>query len=150
MPDALARHSYYQFLIEGLLKPEIDAIIESVRNEDKELFNIDAEQAVLGAILIDNDAYYRASIIDPEDFSEDLHKRIFEVVRALIPSGEVVTPITIARLFGDQDLGNITLVKYLARLAAEAADITDVRGHVLTVYALSKYRSQMEVQEQKT
>ena len=42
--------------------------------------NIDAEQALLGAILVNNDAYYRVSdFLEPGHFFEDLHKRIYEV-----------------------------------------------------------------------
>jgi hypothetical protein len=137
----LSRHSYYQFLVEGLLKGKADAIIEKVRTEGKAPVDINAEQAVLGAILIENDAYYL------KHFWEDLHQRIFTIMRALIPRGEVVTPITIKKLFGDQDLGGITLAQYLAQLAAGAPGMSQVGEHVLKVYALSKYQSQMEAQK---
>ena len=40
--------------------------------------NIEAEQALLGAILVNNDAYYRVSdFLEAEHFFEDLHRRIY-------------------------------------------------------------------------
>ena len=42
--------------------------------------NIEAEQALLGAILVNNDAFDRVSdFLKPEHFSEELHRRIFDV-----------------------------------------------------------------------
>ena len=46
--------------------------------------NIEAEQALLGALLVNNDAFDRVSdFLRAEHFSEELHARIFEVVRAV-------------------------------------------------------------------
>ena len=51
--------------------------------------NIEAEQALLGAILVNNDAFYRVSdFLDPEHFSEELHRRIFEVMTQLIAQAD--------------------------------------------------------------
>src|SRR5829696_7134308 len=67
--------------------------------------NIDAEQALLGAILVNNDAYYRVSdFLEPGHFFEDLHKRIYEIATTLIKSGKVATPITLKTFLGDHDL----------------------------------------------
>ena len=42
--------------------------------------NIEAEQALLGAILVNNDAFYRVSdFLKPAHFYEPLHRKIFEV-----------------------------------------------------------------------
>ena len=80
--------------------------------------NIEAEQALLGAILINNDAYDRVSdFLQTEHFSEELHKRIFDVASQLIRAGKVATPITLKTFLGEADLGGITIPQYLARLA---------------------------------
>ncbi len=72
--------------------------------------NIDAEQALLGAILVNNDAYYRVSdFLEPDHFFEDLHRRIYEIATTLIKSGKVATPITLKTFLGDQDLGGVTV-----------------------------------------
>jgi hypothetical protein len=144
------RQSYYQFMIENRFQREVDALVKEAQETNRDPFDIDAEQGLLGAILVKNDAYYVASFLEPEHFIEDLHRRIFEVIRALITFGKVATPITLNTFLGDQDLGGITVSQYLARLAAEAVGITQVRQPALTIYALAKYRSQMQSREPET
>ena len=47
--------------------------------------NVEAEQALLGAIMVNNDAYDRVSdFLQPGHFSEDLHRRIYEIMSQLI------------------------------------------------------------------
>ena len=42
--------------------------------------NIEAEQALLGAILVNNEAFYRVSdFLLPEHFFEPIHQRVFEL-----------------------------------------------------------------------
>src|SRR5664279_4044314 len=58
--------------------------------------NIEAEQALLGAILINNEAFYRVSdFLEPGHFFERLHQTIFELASSLIRAGKVATPVTL-------------------------------------------------------
>src|SRR5277367_1328235 len=83
--------------------------------------NIEAEQALLGAILVNNDAFDRISdFLRPEHFSEEVHRRIFDVASRLIRAGKLASPITLKTFLGEHDLGGVTVPQYLARLAAEA------------------------------
>src|SRR3712207_4219355 len=110
--------------------------------------NIDAEQALLGAILVNNDAYYRVSdFLEPEHFFEELHRRIFEVATSLIKAGKVATPITLKTYLGDQDLGGLTIPQYLARLAAEATTVINAEDYGRTVYDLAVRRSLIAIGE---
>ena len=100
--------------------------------------NIEAEQALLGAILINNDAYDRVSdFLKPEHFSEELHRRVFDIASQLIRAGKVATPITLKTFLGEHDLGGITIPQYLARLAAEATAIINAEDYGRTVYDLA-------------
>src|ERR671938_534718 len=104
--------------------------------------NIDAEQALLGAILVNNDAYYRVSdFLEPVHFFEDLHRRIYEVATSLIKAGKVATPITMKTFLGDQDLGGVTVSQYLARLAAEATTVINAEDYGRTIYDLAIRRT---------
>src|SRR3954467_7256449 len=110
--------------------------------------NIDAEQALLGAILINNDAYYRVSdFLMPEHFLEDLHRRVYEVASTLIKQGKVATPITLKTFLGDQDLGGVTVSQYLGRLAAEATTVINAEDYGRTVYDLAIRRSLISIGE---
>lgn len=78
--------------------------------------NIEAEQALLGAILVNNDAYDRVSdFLKPAHFSEELHRRVYEVASQLIRAGKVATPITLKTFLGDHDLGGMTVPQYRRR-----------------------------------
>ena len=58
--------------------------------------NIEAEQALLGAILVNNEAFYRVSdFLEPKHFLEGIHQRIFEITGGLIRAGKLATPVTL-------------------------------------------------------
>ncbi len=76
--------------------------------------NIEAEQALLGAILINNDAWHAVGgHLTAEHFVEEIHRRIWEVASTLIREGRVASPITLKTFLGDHDLGGITVPHYL-------------------------------------
>src|SRR5215203_5206183 len=110
--------------------------------------NIEVEQALLGAILVNNDAYYRVSdFLEIGHFHEDLHRRIFEVATTLIKAGKVATPITLKTFLGDQDLGGITVSQYVARLAAEATTVINAEDYGRVVYDLAIRRELIGIGE---
>ncbi len=103
--------------------------------------NIEAEQALLGAILVNNDAFDRVSdFLKAQHFSEDLHRRIFDVAAQLIRAGKLATPITLKTFLGEHDLGGVTIPQYLARLAAEATTIINAEDYGRTIHDLAVRR----------
>ncbi|WOJ89583.1 replicative DNA helicase [Methylocapsa polymorpha] len=103
--------------------------------------NIEAEQALLGAILVNNDAFDRVSdFLRPEHFSEELHRRIYDVASQLIRAGKLASPITVKTFLGDHDLGGITAPQYLARLAAEATTVINAENYGRTIHDLAVRR----------
>jgi replicative DNA helicase len=111
--------------------------------------NIEAEQALLGAILVNNEALYRVSdFLEPEHFFEPIHQRIFQLSRELIRAGKLATPVTL-KTFLDAaiDIGGMTVNQYLARLAAEATTIINSEDYGRTVYDLHIRRSLIQVGE---
>jgi replicative DNA helicase len=110
--------------------------------------NLEAEQALLGAILVNNDAYDRVSdFLRPEHFAEELHRRIFEVTSQLIRAGKIASPVTLKTFLGDHDLGGITLPQYLARLAGEATAIINTEDYGRTIYDLAMRRNLIVIGE---
>ncbi|MGP0058852.1 MAG: DnaB-like helicase C-terminal domain-containing protein, partial [Beijerinckiaceae bacterium] len=103
--------------------------------------NIEAEQALLGAILVNNDAFDRVSdFLKPQHFSEDLHRRTFDVASQLIRAGKLATPVTLKTFLGEHDLGGVTIPQYLARLAGEATTIINAEDYGRTIYDLAMRR----------
>ena len=76
--------------------------------------NIEAEQALLGAILVNNEAFYRVSdFLNPEHFFEPIHQKIYQLARDLIRAGKVATPVTLKTFIGaDIDIGGMTVSQY--------------------------------------
>src|SRR5262245_13712943 len=66
--------------------------------------NIEAEQALLGAILINNEAFDRVSgFLESHHFFDPLHGRIFETAAKLIQSGKHATPVTLKTFFDNEE-----------------------------------------------
>ena len=111
--------------------------------------NIEAEQALLGAILINNEAFYRVSdFLEPNHFFEKINQRIFELAGSLIRAGKIATPVTLKTFLpADQDIAGLSVNQYLARLASEATTIINAEDYGRIVYYLSIRRDLIEVGE---
>ncbi len=111
--------------------------------------NIEAEQALLGAILVNNDAFYRVSdFLEAHHFFEAIHQKIFELTSQLIRAGKVASPVTLKTFLpGDADIGGLTVNQYLARLAAEATTVINAQDYGRTIYDLSVRRALIVIGE---
>jgi replicative DNA helicase len=105
--------------------------------------NIEAEQALLGAILMNNEALDRVSaFLETSHFFDPLHGRIFETAGKLIQAGKQATPITLRIYFENEEpLGELTVPQYLGRLAANATTIINAHDYGRTIYDLSVRRN---------
>ena len=81
-----------------------------------------AEQALLGALLYDNEIYHRISgIVDGKHFYNPVHRRIFETAGRLIESGKLADAIVLKNRFSqDETLVDIGGEQYLAELLMNA------------------------------
>jgi replicative DNA helicase len=112
--------------------------------------NIEVEQALLGAILINNEAFWRVSdFLEPGHFFDPLHRRIYERAATLVRMGKTADPRTIKTfLQEDEKVGEITVAEYLARLAFEAATIINAEDYGRTIYDLAIRRSLIGIGEE--
>jgi replicative DNA helicase len=92
--------------------------------------NLEAEQAILGAILIHNDAMNQVvDVVTPEDFYREAHAAIFEGMVSLYHQGDPIDIITIAQFLTRKGfLENIGGAEYLASLV-EAVSTSAGIGH---------------------
>ena len=68
--------------------------------------NIELEQALLGAILVNNEAFYRVSdFLEPRHFFEPIHQRLFEIAASLVRVGKTATPITLKTFLVPDKIG---------------------------------------------
>ncbi|WP_273791081.1 MULTISPECIES: replicative DNA helicase [unclassified Bartonella] len=122
--------------------------VSSSKKEDSPSFrqlphNIEAEQALLGAIFINNDSLDRVSdFLKPEHFFEPLHQKIYHVLSHLIKTGKRVDPVTIKPYIQmEEKIGDITVYQYVVRLATEAVTIINAEDYGRVIYDLFIRRS---------
>ncbi|HEX7967355.1 MAG TPA: replicative DNA helicase [Stellaceae bacterium] len=111
--------------------------------------NIEAEQALLGAILVNNSAYHRVSeFLIAEHFAEGVHGRIYAAIAKLIERGQIANPVTLKNLF-DQDgaLAEIGGAQYLARLATSVVTIINAEDYGRTIHDLYLRRQLIDIGE---
>ncbi|MEX6505050.1 replicative DNA helicase [Jiella sp. M17.18] len=111
--------------------------------------NIEAEQALLGAILVNNDAYYVVhDFLKPDHFFEPLHREIFAKTSEMIRMGKIANPVTAKTFLPANDkVGELTVAQYLARLAAEATTIINTLDYGRAVYDLALRRNLIRIGE---
>ena len=115
---------------------------------NKELpHNIEAEQGLLGAILLNNEIYYDVSeIINNIHFYEPIHGTIFNVISKLIAKGQIATPITLKSYFEvEKNLEEIGGSNYLAKLANSAVSLDFAKNYAQIIYDLAVRRGLYEL-----
>ena len=120
------------------LRPSADAGNDDNAGYRSPPGNIEAEQALLGAILVNNRAFERVSeFLRPEHFFEPLHGRVYEAVAAVISRGQVANPVTLKAGFDrDEDFAELGGAAYLARLAGSAVTVVNARDYGTTIHDL--------------
>ncbi|MBO6902267.1 MAG: replicative DNA helicase [Rhizobiaceae bacterium] len=111
--------------------------------------NVEAEQALLGALLVNNDAFYRVSdFLKASHFHEPIHRKIYEVSGELIRMGKIANPVTLKTFLpADEKIGDMTVSQYLARLAANAVTVINAADYGRAIYDLATRRALITVGE---
>lgn len=114
-------------------------------------YSIEAEQSLLGAILMQNEAYMLVQeLVGPEHFHEAVHRELFEICGSLIRMGKLASPTTVRPfLRADGELvPGMTTSQYLARLAAEATTVVNAKDFAQVIRDLYDMRAIGEIGEQ--
>ncbi|MCB1366546.1 MAG: replicative DNA helicase [Rhodobacteraceae bacterium] len=101
--------------------------------------NIEAEQALLGALLVNNDVYDRiSSLVQERHFFDPVHGRIFAIAEARIQKNALASPVTLkAFMEDDPGLAELGGPAYLARLAGAAISVFAARDYAQMIYDLA-------------
>jgi replicative DNA helicase len=121
---------------------------------DEKLFrepphNFEAEQALLGSLLVNNTAYHRISeFLKGEHFADPLHGKIYDTIEKLIERSQVASAITLKTYFeNDEDMREAGGTVYLARLTAASVHVIDAQGYGRIVHDLYLRRQLIELGE---
>lgn len=92
---------------------------------------IDVEQAVLGALMLERDAFHRVSdVIDTASFYKEEHKKIFEIIKKLSDEAKPVDLLTVTRSLIDSNrLDEIGGPMYVTELTSKVAGAAHIEFH---------------------
>lgn len=110
-------------------------------------FNVQVEQALLGTVMVNNDAVQRVNdYLLPEHFYEPVHQRIYEAILTFIDRGIIATPVTLKNHFDkDEALTDIGGAEYLARLAGLSVAIINLEAYGKIIYDLFVRRRLIDI-----
>lgn len=111
--------------------------------------NLEAEQALLGALLHNNLAFERVSeFLRPAHFADSSHARIYEAISNLINRGHIADPITLKEYFDrDETLSDVGGGQYLAQLAGSVISIINTEDYGRKIYDFYLRRQLIDVGE---
>ncbi|RYD54983.1 MAG: replicative DNA helicase, partial [Sphingomonadales bacterium] len=109
--------------------------------------NIEAEAALLGAMMIDNRvAEDVLQKLRPEHFFEPLHGRIYDMIATMVGDNRLATPVTLRPLFvNDAAMKELGGPAYLAQLTGNPASLIGARAFADQVYDLAVLRALVTV-----
>jgi replicative DNA helicase len=105
--------------------------------------NVEAEAALLGALMIDNRLVEDVQLkLKSDHFFEPLHQRIYDAILKLTDSNRVANPVTLRPLFeGDESIKEVGGPAYLAQLTGSGAAVIGARDFAQQIYDLALLRA---------
>src|SRR5262245_49805993 len=104
--------------------------------------NLEAEQGLLGTLILDNSTLERVSdFLRPYHFFIPVHRRLYEAILKLAERGQIAGPVTLKNYFEkDEDLKHVGGAEYLADLLASVITTVNAEDYGRTIYDLSMRR----------
>lgn len=105
--------------------------------------NIEAEQAVLGSILLDGDLIKELSL-QPEHFAEQTHRVIFKAMKHVEASGKVIDLVSVATVLDDA-ISQIGGTGFLMKLSESVPSTANILGYQTLVFEAYKVRESQRI-----
>ena len=120
-----------------------------VKDQFKELpNNIEAEQAVIGSILVSNDIFDEINtIISSINFFDPMHQKIFEALESLIFKGMLANPITLKNYFEDEK-DELNVPEYLVKITKFSTSVRQSVEYSKIIYDMFVRRELIKISEQ--
>lgn len=124
-------------------QPALSLIAGTAGNAPRTPANIEAEKALLGALLLENRLLEEIPLsLRDEHFYEPLHGRIFAQIRRLADQSMVANPVTLRPLFeADPALAELGGPAYLLRLTEDPSVLIAARDCARQIYDLALLRA---------
>ena len=120
-----------------------------VKDQFKELpNNIEAEQAVIGSILVNNEIFDEINtIISGSNFYDPMHQKIFDAVDNLIYKGMLANPITLKNYFEDEK-DDLNVPEYLVKITKFSTSVRQAIEYSKIIYDMFVRRELIKISEQ--
>ena len=120
-----------------------------VKNKFKEFpNNIEAEQAVIGSILVTNEIFDEIStIISSSNFYDPMHQKIYNAVESLIYKGMLANPITLKNYFEDEK-DDLNVPDYLVKITKFSTSVRQAIEYSKIIYDMFVRRELIKISEQ--
>ena len=130
--------------------------IKKFKENEKDLrilpMNIEAEQALLAALLTSNSVYERISdFLRPEHFYDDINGKIFEAIAKLLENNQLADPLTLKNYFLQKD--QMELIggdRYLIELAKNSTILSNATTYGKLIYDLYQRREILKISDEIT
>ena len=120
-----------------------------IKDNFKELpNNIEAEQAVIGSILVSNELFDEVNpIVKSVNFYDPMHQKIFNSIESLIYKGLLANPITLKNYFKD-DKDDFNVAEYLVKVTKFSTSVRQTIEYSKIIYDMFVRRELIKISEQ--
>ena len=120
-----------------------------VKDKFKELpNNIEAEQSVIGSILVTNEIFDEIStIISNINFYDPMHQKIYNAIESLIYKGMLANPITLKNYFEDEK-DDLDVPEYLVKITKFSTSVRQSIEYSKIIYDMFVRRELIKISEQ--
>ena len=118
-------------------------------SENKQPSNLEAEQALLGSILVNNDIIDEVStIVSSSIFYDPAHIKIYEVIESLNNKGMIANPITLKNFFEkDNMLNEVGGTEYLVKLTRFSGSVKQAIDYAKIVHEMYLRRELVQISD---
>ncbi len=119
-----------------------------VKDKFKELpNNIEAEQAVLGSLLVSNEIFDEVNqIITGDNFYDPMHQKIFDAINNLIFRGMLANPITLKNYF-EEEKDDLNIPEYLVKITKFSTSVRQAVEYSKIIYDMFVRRELVKISE---
>lgn len=111
---------------------------EAAKDPLSVLCNIEAEQSLLGALLLNNKAFeHVVDIVAPEDFGHPSHARVYSAIAKLVSEGMPADPVTLLKM-AEQD--EVITPAYISSLVSATVSVINAPHYAKTIADLAQRR----------
>ena len=123
--------------------------VKTLSKEVKLPSNIEAEQALIGSVLVNNDIIDEIStIINEKEFYDPLHSKIYELIQKLHNKGMIANPITLKNSFQSEDsLAEVGGTEYLVKLTRFSSSVKQCMDYAKIIHEKFVKRELVKISE---